>query len=157
MSEKISNFSLPIEDNSVLSLDKAMGLRGLVLFFYPKDMTSGCTREAEDFAKAFEQFQRLGFNVMGISKDSSKSHQKFIEKHQLPFHLYADTETEVCQLFNVYKEKSMYGRKYMGVERSTFVIDAALVIQKAWRGVKVPGHVDAVLAHVQSMIEQDVE
>jgi len=157
MSEKISNFSLPIEDNSVLSLDKAMGSRGLVLFFYPKDMTSGCTREAEDFANAFDQFQRLGFNVMGISKDSVKSHQKFIEKHQLPFHLYADTETEICQLFDVYKEKSMYGRKYMGVERSTFVIDAALVIQKAWRGVKVPGHIDAVLAHVQSMIEQDVE
>ncbi len=157
MSEKIRNFSLPIEDNSVLPLDNAMGSRGLVLFFYPKDMTSGCTREAEDFANAFDQFQKLGFNVMGISKDSVKSHQKFIEKHQLPFHLYADTETEVCQLFDVYKEKSMYGRKYMGVERSTFVIDTALVIQKAWRGVKVPGHVDAVLAHVQSLIEQDVE
>ena len=84
-----------------------MGSRGLVLFFYPKDMTSGCTREL-DFANAFDQFQRLGFNVMGISKDSVKSHQKFIEKHQLPFHLYADTETEICQLFDVYKERHVW-------------------------------------------------
>ena len=157
MSEIINNFSLPIEDGDVRSLVQLMGENGVVLFFYPKDMTSGCTREAEDFAAAYQAFLDAGFNVVGISKDSVKSHQKFIEKHQLPFHLFADVDTQVCQALEVYKEKSMYGRTYMGVERSTFVIDSSLAICQEWRKVKVPGHVEAVLSCVKKLAEQNIE
>lgn len=119
--------------------------RWIVLFFYPKDMTSGCSREAADFSESYSEFQKLGCEVIGISPDSEASHTKFIEKLGLPYHLLADTDKEVCENFAVWKEKSMYGRKYFGVERSTFLLNEKREIIEAWRKVKVPGHVEAVM------------
>jgi peroxiredoxin Q/BCP len=126
--------------------------KAFVLFFYPKDLTSGCTQEACDFRDAWDQFQKLGLPVMGVSKDSIKSHQKFRDKYELPFRLLSDPEGKLCQAFGVWKEKSMYGRKYMGIERSTFIVSGAdSRVLAAFRGVKVPGHVEAVWEALSSL------
>lgn len=123
----------------------------VVLYFYPKDNTSGCTQEGEDFAALHSQFKKAKTQVLGVSPDSLASHEKFKQKMSFPFDLLSDPEHKVCDLFAVYKEKSMYGRKYMGVERSTFLIDAAGVVREEWRKVKVNGHAEAVLAAVKSL------
>ncbi len=120
--------------------------RPLVLYFYPKDDTSGCTREAQDFAAAYPAFQAAGVEVVGVSKDSIASHDRFKAKHGLPFPLASDETGEVVEAYGAWVEKSMYGRSYMGIERSTFLIDGQGRVRKVWRKVKVPGHVDAVLA-----------
>ncbi len=118
----------------------------VVLYFYPKDMTSGCTLESKDFQSALTDFEEANTVVIGVSPDDEKSHAKFKDKEGLTFELLADTEKELCQAFDVWKEKSMYGKKYIGVERSTFLIgDNGNVLQE-WRNVKVPGHVSEVLA-----------
>lgn len=119
--------------------------RWLVLFFYPKDNTPGCTREAGDFRDLSADFEAAGARILGISRDSVKSHQNFIAKQELPFALISDTDEVVCQAFGVIKEKNMYGRKVMGIERSTFLIDPQQRVVKAWRRVKVPDHATAVL------------
>jgi peroxiredoxin Q/BCP len=121
----------------------------IVLFFYPKDMTSGCSQEAADFATHYASFQEQGCNVIGISPDSVKSHKKFIDKLELPYTLLADTEKTVCESFSVWKEKSMYGKKYFGVERSTFLLNSKRQVVESWRKVKVPGHVEKVLASLR--------
>jgi thioredoxin-dependent peroxiredoxin len=123
----------------------------VVLYFYPKDNTSGCTQEGQDFASLLPQFKKAKSLVLGVSPDSLASHEKFKQKMSFPFDLLSDPEHKVCDLFAVYKEKSMYGRKYMGVERSTFLIDAAGVVREEWRKVKVNGHAEAVLAAVKSL------
>ena len=123
----------------------------LVLYLYPKDDTSGCTKESIGFAEAYKDFQSAGAEIVGLSKDGVKSHDKFKAKYGFPFTLLADEETKLIDALGSWVEKSMYGRKYMGADRSTFLIDKEGVICKVWRKVKVPGHVDEVLAAVKSM------
>jgi peroxiredoxin len=125
--------------------------RPLVLYFYPKDDTSGCTREALDFAAAYPAFQAAGVEVVGVSKDSVASHDRFKVKHGLPFPLGSDDTGKVVEAYGAWVEKSMYGRNYMGIDRSTFLIDGQGRVQKVWRKVKVPGHVDAVLAAAREL------
>jgi peroxiredoxin Q/BCP len=125
--------------------------RTLVLYFYPKDDTPGCTTEGLDFAKAHARFKQAGAVVFGVSRDSLASHEGFKDKMQFPFELISDPDERLCDLFGVMKMKSMYGKQVRGVERSTFVIDAEGTLRKEWRGVKVPGHVDDVLAFVQAL------
>lgn len=128
-------------------------LRGhnVVLYFYPRDNTPGCTTEGEDFRDRLEDFRALDTEILGVSRDSLASHEKFREKYGFGFDLIADTDESLCQLFDVIREKNMYGRKVMGVERSTFLIDAEGVLRREWRKVKVPGHVDDVLAAVREL------
>lgn len=130
---------------------KASDYRGkaLILYFYPKDDTSGCTKEAQEFSALADQFAKANAVVVGISKDSEKSHGKFIAKYDLKVALGSDESGAVCEAFGVWVEKSMYGKKYMGIERSTFLIDPAGEIAQVWRKVKVPGHAAQVLAAVQ--------
>jgi peroxiredoxin Q/BCP len=127
-----------------LQLSELRG-RSLVLYFYPRDDTPGCTVEAKDFSAANGRFLAAGACVLGVSRDSLASHGKFRAKFGIPFPLASDTDSSLCTLFGVVKEKNMYGRKVMGIERSTFLIDGEGVLRRAWRGVKVPGHIDAVL------------
>ena len=119
---------------------------GLVVYFYPKDDTPGCTVEGKDFSAKHQAFLAADTQVIGVSRDSLASHQKFIAKHGLTITLVSDADERLCQAFGVIKEKNMYGKKVMGIERSTFLIDAQGVLRQSWRGVKVPGHVEEVLA-----------
>jgi peroxiredoxin Q/BCP len=123
----------------------------VVVFFYPKDNTPGCTKEAIGFTEAAEEFSKLGVELVGISKDSIKSHEKFIEKQNLNVILLSDEHGTVCEDFNVWTEKSMYGKTYMGIERSTFLIDGSGQVVQEWREVKVPGHVEEVLAAAKNL------
>ena len=143
--DKAPNFKLAADGGAALSLG---GLKGqpFVLFFYPKDDTSGCTREAIGFSENLKKFEKLGVAVIGVSKDSVESHDKFKVKHKLKIPLGSDPEVKMASSYGVWVEKSMYGRKYMGMERATFLIDAKGVIREIWHKVKVPGHVEAVLA-----------
>ena len=117
----------------------------LVLYFYPKDDTSGCTREAQDFSALAEQFEEAGTWILGVSRDDAKKHQKFIDKYDLKVPLATDPDGSVCEAFGTWVEKSMYGRKYMGIDRATFLIDRDGTVAKVWRKVKVPGHAEEVL------------
>ena len=123
----------------------------VVLYFYPKDDTPGCTKEACAFRDSFESFKELGVEILGVSVDNEKSHKSFVEKFKLPFKLLADTDKKIVTAYGVWGEKSMYGRKYMGMERATFLIDGNGVIQGIWRKVKVPGHVEEVLKAVKAL------
>ena len=122
----------------------------MVLYFYPKDDTPGCTKEACDFRDNFRRLKPLGAEVFGISPDEMKSHVKFIDKFELPFTLLADEDHAVAEKYGTWKEKNMYGRKYMGIERSTFLIDPNGRISRIWRKVKVEGHVDEILKEIES-------
>jgi peroxiredoxin Q/BCP len=123
----------------------------LVVYFYPKDATSGCTREAQDFTALINEFAAAGATVLGISKDSEKSHAKFIAKYELKVELGTDADGSLCEAFGVWVEKSLYGRKYMGIERATFLIDAGGIVAKVWRKVKVAGHAATVLEAVKAL------
>jgi peroxiredoxin Q/BCP len=123
----------------------------LVVYFYPRDNTSGCTREGEAFRDLAAGFRKAGVTILGVSPDSIASHERFRAKYRFPFHLLADPEQQLCKRFDVIKEKSMYGKKYMGVERSTFLLDAKGVLCAEWRKVKVDGHAEAVLAAARSL------
>jgi thioredoxin-dependent peroxiredoxin len=125
--------------------------RPLVVYFYPKDDTSGCTREAQDFSALAGDFAAAGVTLLGVSKDSPKSHAKFAAKYDLSVPLASDEDGSVCEAFGVWVEKSMYGKKYLGIERSTFLFNKDGAIAKEWRKVKVPGHADAVLAAAKSL------
>jgi len=118
----------------------------VVVYFYPKDNTTGCTREAQDFRDLAAQFAKRGAVILGVSRDSAKSHDGFIAKHDLPFDLIADTDEAWCKAFDVIHEKTLYGRKYLGVVRSTFLIDGEGRLRREWTNVRVPGHAQAVLA-----------
>lgn len=125
--------------------------RYTVLYFYPKDNTSGCTMEGRDFAALYTQFKEAGCEVIGVSRDSIKSHTNFCNKQVFPFALISDSEEALCKAFDVIKLKKLYGREYMGIERSTFLIDPQGVVCAEWRKVKVAGHAQAVLEHLQSL------
>jgi len=120
--------------------------RWLVLYFYPKDNTSGCTAEGLDFSALYPKFRRAGCEILGVSRDSARSHAGFRAKHAFAFGLVSDADEALCRAFDVIKEKTMYGRKVLGIERSTFLIDPEGTVARAWRSVKVPGHAEAVLA-----------
>lgn len=141
---------LALEGGGSLDLSSLKG-RPTVLYFYPKDDTSGCTQEAKDFSCLIEQFRKAGADVIGISPDSIASHAKFRKKYDLGVALAADEDKAASQAFGVWAEKSMYGKKYMGVERSTFLIDGKGRIARSWRKVKVAGHAEEVLAAVKSL------
>ena len=141
--DKAPNFKLE-SDAGPLSRASLKG-KPFVIYFYPKDDTSGCTKEALDFSAAAKKFEKLGIFVLGVSKDSLESHKKFKTKHKLKVTLGSDPEIQMAQDWGVWGEKSLYGRKYMGMERATFLVDAKGVIAEAWHKVKVPGHVEAVL------------
>ena len=140
---KAPSFLGLIDENEHLSLDSFKG-KYLVIYFYPKDKTSGCTVESQDFRDHLKKFKEMNCEVVGVSRDSIKSHKSFQEKESLNFPLISDPDENMCNAYGVMKEKSMYGRKYMGIERSTFLIDPDGNIIKEWRGVKVPGHVEDV-------------
>jgi peroxiredoxin Q/BCP len=148
--DKAPAFSLPSDGGNTISLS---GLRGkaVVLYFYPKDDTSGCTAEAIQFTESAKAFRAAGAMIVGISKDSPAAHDKFKAKHELSVVLASDEDTEVAKAYGVWVEKSMYGRRYMGMERATFLIDGKGIIRQIWRKVKVPGHAAQVLAAMQAL------
>ena len=148
--DKAPDFELPTDTGAPIKLSKLKG-RPVVLYFYPKDDTPGCTSESKDFSCLVDAFKAAGAEVIGISPDAVASKAKFRQKHGLTVHLAADTEKTVVTAYGVWTEKSMYGKTYMGVERSTFLIDKAGKIAKAWRKVKVPGHAEAVLDAVKAL------
>ena len=143
-------FTLPRDGGDSVTLS-SLRPRAVVLFFYPRDDTSGCTKEAVAFSGLQAEFEAAGAVVMGISKDTIASHDKFRDKHGLTVPLLSDAENEVCEAFGVWKEKSMYGKKFMGIERSTFLIDGEGRIAREWRKVKVPGHAEEVLDAVRAL------
>lgn len=148
--QPVPDFSLPASNGGTVSLSDFRG-RKVVLYFYPKDMTPGCTQESCDFRDYNPQIEASGAVILGISPDDLKSHGKFIEKHSLPFLLLADAEHQVCELFGVWKLKKNYGKEYMGVERSTFLIDQDGKLAREWRKVKVAGHAAEVLEAVKEL------
>ena len=143
--QKAPGFDLPTDGGGRVRLEDLRG-RPVVLYFYPKDDTSGCTKEAQGFAAAYQEFRAAGAEVIGVSKDDVASHDKFKAKYGLSFPLGSDEDGAVVETYGVWVEKSMYGRSYMGIDRATFLIDGDGVVRKAWRKDKVPGHVQEVLA-----------
>ena len=150
LGNKAPDFTLPTDGAGSVTLSKLNGKK-VVLYFYPKDDTSGCTAEACGFRDSFPDYGGTGAVVIGISKDSVASHDKFKKKHGLPFILASDTGGDVCEKYGVWVEKSMYGRKYMGIERATFLIDGKGVVRGVWHKVRVPGHAAEVLKAAQAL------
>lgn len=146
----IPDFSLPATGNAVFQLSQQRG-KTLVLYFYPKDSTPGCTTEAQQFRDLHAEFRKVGAEIFGISRDSLKSHENFKAKLNLPFELLSDSEELACGIFGVIKQKMLYGKQVRSIERSTFVIDAAGALKREWRGVKVPSHAVEVLEFVKSL------
>ncbi|WP_084399826.1 peroxiredoxin [Henriciella aquimarina] len=146
---KAPALTLEATGDQTLSIPPQNG-RGLVVFFYPKDNTPGCTTEAKAFSALKDAFDKAGYDIVGISRDGMKAHENFIAKQDLTIPLASDKEGEACEAFGVWKEKNMYGRKFMGIERSTFLIDADGIIQGVWRKVRVKGHAEAVLEQVEN-------
>ena len=144
------DFSAPATGDQTLSLSDFQG-KTLVLYFYPKDNTPGCTQEGQDFRDLHAEFQAAGAQILGVSRESIRSHENFKAKFEFPFELLSDPDETLCKAYDVMKEKNMYGRKYMGVERSTFVIDTQGMLRHEWRKVKVKGHAQAVLDAVKSI------
>ncbi len=150
LGKKVPAFKLPATGETQVQLTKLKGKK-IVLYFYPKDSTPGCTKEGEDFRDNYKKFKRQGVEIFGISRDSLKSHEKFKDKYKFPFELISDEDEELCSIFDVIKEKNLYGKKHMGIVRSTFVIDEKGKLVKEWRKIKVPGHVEEVLEFVKGM------
>ncbi len=148
--KKVPNFCLPATGDQEICLKSLQG-RNVVLYFYPKDSTPGCTTEGQNFRDLYAEFQALNTEVLGVSRDGLKAHENFKAKQAFPFELLSDKEEALCALFDVIKEKNMYGRKVMGIERSTFLIDAKGVLRQEWRKVKVKGHVDEVLEAIKAL------
>ena len=148
--DRVPDFALPSDDGAEVSLSSLRGSK-VVLYFYPKDDTPGCTREACGFRDAFPDFSEIDAKIVGVSKDSVARHRKFKAKNDLPFALLSDEGGEVCEAFGAWTEKSMYGRKFMGIERSTFLIDETGTLRAEWRKVKVPGHVEKVIAAAREL------
>ncbi|WP_127477607.1 peroxiredoxin [Sulfurivermis fontis] len=150
LGKKVPTFALPATGGRTLGLKDYKG-RNLVIYFYPKDSTPGCTTEGQEFRDLHAEFERLNTAILGVSRDSVKSHENFKAKQDFPFELLSDSEETLCRLFDVIKEKNMYGKKVMGIERSTFLIDAQGVLRAEWRKVKAAGHAAEVLAAVQNL------
>ena len=149
INKKIPEFSVSTTAGHIQS--KNLQGKNVVLYFYPKDNTSGCTQQGQDFRDKHTSFQKQQTIILGVSRDSLSSHEKFKEKQNFPFELISDQDEKLCTLFDVIKEKSMYGKKYLGIERSTFLIDRKGTLRQEWRKVKVKGHVDEVLATVKNL------
>jgi peroxiredoxin Q/BCP len=147
---KVHDFTLPVTGGGDFSLAAQAG-KVVIVYFYPKDSTPGCTTEAQQFRDLYPQFVAVDAVVLGISRDSVKSHENFKAKQSLPFELGSDADEAVCNLFSVIKMKNMYGKQVRGIERSTFVIDRSGFLRREWRGVKVPGHGEEVLAFVKTL------
>jgi len=148
--DKVPNMRFQLSDGESRAFSDYVG-KNLVLYFYPKDHTPGCTLEGQAFRDAYDQFKAANTEILGVSRDSVKTHQNFINKHGFPFALISDGDEAVCRAFDVIKEKNMYGRKVMGIVRSTFIFDDQGVLRKVFPKVKVKGHVDEVLAAVTEM------
>jgi thioredoxin-dependent peroxiredoxin len=150
LNQVIPEFELPSTSGKIFKLSEHAG-KTIALYFYPKDATPGCTTQGQQFRDHYAEFEKLRVAVYGISRDSLKSHENFKAKFNFPFELLSDSEELACQLFGVIKMKKMYGKEVRGIERSTFIIDGKGVVIKEWRGVKVDGHVSAVLDAIQSL------
>ena len=150
LGKKVPSFKLPATGDQTLKLADFKGKK-LVIYFYPRDNTPGCTTEGQDFRDNYAKFKRAKTVVLGVSRDSIKSHENFKAKQEFPFELLSDKEEELCNIFDVIKEKTLYGKKHMGIERSTFLIDEKGVLKQEWRKVKVPGHVEEVLAAAKAL------
>lgn len=148
--QPVPDFEIAATGGKPVSLKSLRG-RTVVLYFYPKDATPGCTTESCDFRDQHKAFSKAGITVLGVSRDTLASHEKFKAKHQFPFDLLSDGDEQLCQLFDVIREKNMYGKKVMGVERSTFLIDGKGVLRREWRKVKVDGHVQEVLEAARAL------
>lgn len=148
--DKLPNFELFSDTNENIQINDFIG-KSLIIYFYPKDDTPGCTLESLGFSCSFDAFGQNDTVIIGISKDSVQKHEKFKRKYDLKQILLSDSEGKICALFGCWVEKSMYGKKYMGIERSTFLIDKNGIIRKIWKNVKVPGHVEEVLKHSQEL------
>ena len=148
--DKAINFNMPIDEKTNITLETYTG-KNIVLYFYPKDDTPGCTKEAIDFTAHLEEFTKHDTVIIGVSADSLKQHKKFSEKHSLNVILASDEDKKTCEDYGVWVEKSMYGKKYMGIERSTFIINSKGVLIKEWRKVKVNGHADEVLKYIKEL------
>ena len=147
--KKVANFSRPATGDKTLSLADFKG-KNLVLYFYPKDSTPGCTLEGQDFRDSYAEFQQAGTEILGVSRDSLKRHENFKAKQNFPFDLLSDEDETLCKQFDVIHEKNMYGRKVLGIVRSTFLIDGKGILRREWRKVRVKGHVDEVLEAVKN-------
>ena len=148
--KKVPNFTLAATSEQEISLSDLKG-KNVVLYFYPKDSTPGCTREGQDFRDSYNKFKRQNTVILGVSRDSIKSHENFKAKQDFQFELLSDKDETLCKLFDVIKMKNMYGKQVRGIERSTFLIDPNGKLKKEWRKVKVDGHVDEVLAAVKEL------
>lgn len=148
--EQAPDFTLKNQDNEDISLSEFRG-KNIALYFYPKDMTPGCTTQACDFRDNYNKFKNRNTVIIGISPDPVDSHQKFIEKHDLPFHLLADVDREVAELYDVWQLKKMFGREFYGIVRSTFIIDEEGILREEMRNIRVKGHVDRALKVIESL------
>ena len=149
--EKLPNINLLIDEDKNISTNELKG-KFLIIYFYPKDDTPGCTKEAIEFSSFKKEFDKLDINLIGVSKDNIQKHKKFIEKNNINFPLASDINGSICDAFGVWIEKSMYGKKYMGIERSTFLFDKNLCLLNSWRNVKVKGHVEDVFTFLTKSI-----
>lgn len=150
VNQSAPGFSLPATGDQTISLADLQGQR-VVLYFYPRDSTPGCTREGQDFRDQHSEFQGLNTVILGVSRDSLRAHENFKAKQEFPFELLSDSDETLCNAYGVIKDKNMYGKVVRGIERSTFLIDEKGVLRQEWRKVRVPGHVDAVLAAVREL------
>ena len=148
--QPVDDFQIPATSEKTISLSQLKG-KQVVIYFYPKDSTPGCTTEGQGFRDHYADFQAANTEVFGVSRDSLKSHENFKAKQAFPFELLSDKDEALCQLFDVIKLKKLYGKEYLGVDRSTFLIDKDGVLRHEWRGVKVPGHVEAVLEQARAL------
>lgn len=148
--KKVPTFTSQATSEQIVTLTELSG-KNVVIYFYPKDSTPGCTTEGQNFRDMINDFEAANTVIFGVSRDSLRAHENFKSKQAFPFELISDPEEELCKLFDVIKLKKNYGREYMGIERSTFIIDAEGILKKEWRGVKVKGHVEEVLAAVQAL------
>ena len=150
LDQQVADFQAQATSGQQISLSALQGQQ-VVIYFYPKDSTPGCTTEGQGFRDRYAEFQGANTQIFGVSRDSLKAHENFKCKQQFPFELISDGDEALCQLFQVIKLKKLYGKEYLGIERSTFLLDQHGVLRQEWRGVKVPGHVDAVLAAAQAL------
>jgi len=150
LGKKVPNFSVPATGDKNIALKDLKGKK-TVIYFYPRDNTPGCTTEGQNFRDAHTKFKRAGAVILGVSRDSLKSHENFKSKQEFPFDLISDSEEILCNLFDVIKEKKLYGKVHMGIERSTFLLDEKCVLRNEWRKVKVKDHVEEVLAAVKAI------
>tara|TARA_B100001287_G_scaffold27194_1_gene19594 strand:+ start:715 stop:1182 length:468 start_codon:yes stop_codon:yes gene_type:complete len=148
--KKCPNFEGECTNDKKINNKNLLG-KNFIIYFYPKDSTPGCTTEGQDFRDNFKNFQKLNTDIIGVSRDSIKSHENFKQKQEFQFELLSDPDEKVCKAFDVMKMKSMYGREYMGVDRSTFLVDEKGIVKKVWRSVKVKGHVAEVLEEVKNL------